>query len=101
MRRAAKIDINQPELVKQLRSIPGCTVQPLHMVGKGCPDLLVGFMNKNYVLEAKNPDMPPSKRKLTSDERRWHNCWAGQVAIVETFEDCLIVLGISTETAPF
>ena len=101
MRRAARIDENQPELVKQLRSIPGCTVQPLHMVGKGCPDLLVGWMGDNKLLEVKNADMPPSQKHLTPDEKRWHSQWAGQVAIVETFEDCLIVLGISTEAAPF
>ena len=101
MRRAAKIDINQPELVRQLRSIPGCTVQPLHDVGGGVPDLAVGWMGVNYFLEIKNNSLPPSKRRLTSDEKRWHSKWAGQVAIVETFEDCLNVLGIGTEAAPF
>ena len=37
-RRAPRIDANQPEIVKSFRKL-GCTVQHLHMVGDGCPDL--------------------------------------------------------------
>ena len=101
MRTAARVDANQPEIVKALRTIPGCTVQPLHMVGKGCPDLLVGFMGGNYPIELKNPDMPPSKRKLTPDEKRWHRQWGGTVYTAETLDDCLMIIGVSLEAPPF
>lgn len=42
MRRRAHTDRNQPAIVAALRGI-GATVQPLHAVGQGCPDLLVGY----------------------------------------------------------
>ena len=42
MRRAARIDRNQPEIVKALRQV-GAHVTSLAAVGDGVPDLLVGF----------------------------------------------------------
>jgi Holliday junction resolvase len=93
MRRAAKIDRNQPELVKALRMV-GATVQSLASVGEGCPDLLVGFGGINYVLEVKDYLQPPSKRKLTTDEHQWHLRWNGQKAVVETWDDVKEALGL-------
>ena len=52
MRRAAKIDANQTEIVKALRQV-GASVQSLASTGKGCPDLLVGFRGVNWLLEVK------------------------------------------------
>ncbi len=52
MRRAANVDRNQPEIVAALRAA-GATVEYLHAVGGGCPDLLVGYRGANYVLEVK------------------------------------------------
>jgi len=40
--KAARTDANQSEIVAGLRAI-GATVQPLHAVGKGCPDLMVAI----------------------------------------------------------
>lgn len=42
MRRAPKIDRNQPEIVEALRKA-GAFVQSLAGVADGCPDLLVGY----------------------------------------------------------
>ena len=42
MRRAAKVDANQEQIVQALRAC-GATVQSLAGVGKGVPDLLVGI----------------------------------------------------------
>lgn len=89
MRRAANIDANQPALVKAFRQI-GATVQHLHAVGKGCPDLLVGFRGVNVLVEVKNGDKDLSKRRLTVDEQRWHETWGGQVCIAETIDDAVI-----------
>lgn len=100
MRTAARVDANQPEIVDMLRKIPGCTVQPLHQVGKGCPDLLIGWMGDNYLIELKDGDKPPSKRKLTKDEKRWHHKWAGQVHVANDFDECLAVLGLG-DLPPF
>lgn len=81
MRRAAKVDANQVEIVDYLRR-NGATVQILSMVGKGCPDLLVGYGGHNWLLECKPGDACASRQTLTTDEAQWHHGWAGQVAIV-------------------
>lgn len=85
MRRAAKVDANQPEITGALRRI-GASVQPIHTVGKGCPDLLVGYLGLNIVLELKDSEKPKSKQNLTEDELEWHREWKGQVAIVNSPE---------------
>jgi len=88
MRRAARVDDNQAEIVAALRAA-GCTVQSLAAVGKGCPDAAVGFRGRNLLLEIKDGAKPPSKRKLTPDEERWHAAWRGQVAVVESVDEAL------------
>lgn len=88
MRRAAKVDANQADIVAALRKI-GASVQPLHAVGQGCPDLLVGWRGMNTVLELKDGNKPPSARKLTKDQEEWHANWRGQVAVVETVEQAI------------
>ncbi len=87
-----RTDNNQKRLVEQIRGIPGTSVLHLHEVGRGCGDLLVGYQNKNYFLEVKDPSQPPSKRKLTEDEQKFHANWKGQISIVETIEDVFKLL---------
>lgn len=93
MRRAARIDANQPEIVAALRGV-GASVQPLHMVGKGCPDLLVSHRMTNYLIEIKDGSKPPSARRLTQDQIQWHDDWRAPVHIVETVADALRVIGM-------
>lgn len=88
MRRDAKTDANQAEVVKALRSI-GASVQPLHQIGKGCPDLLVGYWGKNMLMEVKDGAKPPSERKLTPDQVVWHAGWRGSVVVVYGPEDAV------------
>lgn len=91
--RAAKVDANQPVIVAALRKI-GASVQPLHAVGQGVPDLLVGFRSRNVLLEVKDGSKPPSAIGLTSDQVRWHACWNGQVHVVYSIDDAIrVVLG--------
>ena len=93
---AKRVDANQAEIVKALRQI-GATVQHLHEVGRGCPDILVGFRGKNIAMEIKDGKKIPSKRKLTKDETNWHADWRGQVDIVESIDDALSVLYFYTK----
>jgi hypothetical protein len=86
--RACKIDNNQEQLVKQMRRIPGLKVKHTHIV-KGFVDVVIGYQGINYLLEIKDPGKPPSKRKLTDDEQKFHNEWTGQVAVVETIDDVI------------
>lgn len=83
MRTRARIDANQPEIVKALRDM-GATVQSLAAVGKGCPDLLVGYRAMNLLFEIKDGAKPRSARCLTPAEVTWHLDWNGQIGIVET-----------------
>ena len=89
-----RVDANQGEIVKALRQIPGCTVSSLAAVGKGMPDLLVGYMGTNYLLECKDGSKPPSQRKLTPDQVKWHGSWGGSVHIVTSHEDALEVIKV-------
>lgn len=91
MRRAPKIDANQPEIVRALR-LAGCSVVSLAAVGEGCPDLLVGKSGRNFILECKDSNKPPSARKLTDPQRGFHAAWLGQIAIVETAEEALKIV---------
>ena len=77
-----RVDNNQVQIVKALRDM-GCTVEHLHAVGKGCPDIVVGFKGKNLLLEIKDGD----KKVLTPDQANWHKLWKGQVNVVTTIDE--------------
>jgi hypothetical protein len=83
MRRAARIDANQPEIVKALRAV-GASVQILSAVGHGCPDILVGYQGRNFLFEIKDGSKPPSDRRLTPAEEKWFGAWRGQCRVVES-----------------
>lgn len=89
MRRAAKVDINQTEIVEYLRSI-GASVSITSAIGKGFPDLVVGFKGRNYLVEVKTP-----KGKLTEDQYAFAGNWKGQIAIVRGIVDAADLLGIT------
>ena len=76
MRRAARIDANQRAIVKALRKA-GASVQPLHTVGDGVPDLLVGIAGRTYLIEVKGPT-----GTLTPDQVRWHGEWRGAAPLI-------------------
>ena len=92
MRRKAKTDRNQAEIVAALRKA-GATVQPLHAVGQGCPDLLVGYRGVNWLIEVKDFAASATDRKLNPRQVEWHDGWKGQVARVETVGAALAVIG--------
>lgn len=96
MRRAARIDENQPAIVEALREV-GASVLHLHSIGEGCPDLLVGFRGVNHLVEVKDSRKPPSARRLTPDEQRFADLWRGQVAVAESVSEALAVLGLAPE----
>ncbi len=91
MRRRARVDANQPAIVRALREL-GATVLHLHAVGHGCPDLLVGWKGSNFLLEVKDPTKKPSQRQLTEDEKAIHLAWQGQIAVVETAGEAIKLL---------
>lgn len=71
MRKIAKVDDNQSEIVSALRQC-GAFVTSLAAVGKGCPDLLVGFRGRWMLIEVKDGKKSPSERKLTEWQEYFH-----------------------------
>ena len=94
MRRAARIDANQEQVVSALRAA-GATVHSLAGVGVGVPDLLVGYQGKTILFEVKDGYKPPSARRLTEDQLKWHGAWrGGPLAVVDSVDAALRVLGV-------
>ena len=85
---AAKVDTNQAEIVEALRNL-GCTVEPLHSVGRGVPDLLVGRSMRNFLFEIKGP-----KGVLTPPQTEWHDAWRGQVCTIRSWQEAAQHIGI-------
>ncbi len=96
MRRAARTDRNQSEIVEALRKL-GASVQPLHSVHDGVPDLLVGYQGRNLLIEIKDGTKPPSARRLTECQVQWHHDWLGQAAIVASTEEAIALLSEGTK----
>ncbi|MEM9388727.1 MAG: hypothetical protein AAGA68_27040 [Pseudomonadota bacterium] len=93
MRRAAKVDDNQGDVVEALRKC-GCSVSSTAAVGNGFPDIVVGVAGRNYLLEIKDGSKIPSKRQLTRDEKKFRDGWSGQVATVNSPDEALRVVGL-------
>jgi hypothetical protein len=94
---AKRTDHNQAEIIQALRGI-GASVQDLSQLGRGVPDLLVGYKERNYLIEIKNCD--DRAPRLTESEESWIRQWRGQVAVITTIEDAItIVQDVELETA--
>lgn len=113
MRRDSRIDVNQPEIVKALKDA-GCSIQHLHFVGGGCPDILVGcdgltifgeisgelkallctlgvkvLDGANVLIEIKSPG-----GKLEDSQIEWHEKWRGPVVIADSAGVALETTGV-------
>ncbi len=91
MIRARKVDANQADVVKVFRAA-GATVECLHAVGGGVPDLLIGWHGQNLLVEVKDGTKSPSQRSLTKDQVAWHHAWTGSIHVVESIRHAIEVL---------
>jgi Holliday junction resolvase len=66
-----KVDNNQLEIVKAFRSM-GATVLNLSGVGKGCPDLLIGYKGISVLVEIKS-----KTGKFTEPQLKFMEQWQG------------------------
>jgi hypothetical protein len=80
-------DANEADIVDALEAI-GCTVERMDTP----VDLLVGYRALNFLLEVKDGDKPPSRRRRTDVQRDFFKRWAGQVRIVKTPEEAIQVV---------
>jgi hypothetical protein len=91
--RANKVDSNQAAIVDALEKT-GATVQMLGAVGNGCPDILVGRLGVNVLMEIKNPD---GKNRVGEKQAEWIANWRGQCVIVrDEYEAMRVILELST-----
>lgn len=98
---AAQVDGNQSEIVKGLRAL-GWSVEPIHRLGKGVPDLLIGAYGLNILMELKDPAQRPKLGKferehhgLNRAEDGWHRGWRGQVGIAETLAEVVAIVELN------
>jgi hypothetical protein len=99
-RRAAQRDKNEPEIVAALRAA-GATV--LHLSIRDVPDLLVGYLGNNFLLEVKQEGRRGASIKaihaeLSEDQAKWHEAWRGRTpVVVRTIAEALAAIGAPTE----
>lgn len=71
---AAHRDTYEPEVIRAFRK-GGATVQPLSI--KHAPDLLVGYLGKNHLVEVKTNNAMP-----TGEQKAWHDSWCGEPVVI-------------------
>ena len=82
-RYAKSRDLNENEIVKALRDIPGVQV---YLTDKPC-DAIVGYRAHNILLEIKQPGK--ENRKDQEAQRKWRQKWPGQIAVVTTVDEAV------------
>ena len=89
-RRRAKVDANQPEIVKSLREIPGVTVQ------LGMDDFLIGYKGKTYWIELKDVG---KEKQLKDSQIKLLDKWTGHYMVTSSLDEILSELGINKTNA--
>ncbi len=90
MYRAAKVDRNQPEIVKGLRAL-GCSVLITSQL-KNCFDILVGKDGCNIAIEIKDGEKPSCQRKLTEGEQKFSDGWRGNYAVANDLQEAIKIV---------
>ena len=95
MRRAARRDAGEQDIIKAMREA-GAFVKVIN--DEGTFDLLVGYTGTSgrfytLLLEIKDGTKPPSARRLTDAEQKFHDTWPGDnLHIVNSVEEALALL---------
>lgn len=76
-----RVDRNQAEIVKTAREL-GASVADIHEVGRGVPDLVIGYKGVNLLVEVKS-----DSGRLTPTQERFISQWMGRVYIVKSSDD--------------
>lgn len=85
MRKHGRVDGNQNYMVDKLRRL-GVSVAITSSQGSGFPDIVCGYKGVNLLVEIKDPDKPPSARKLTELEESFKESWRGSYIVATDFE---------------
>ena len=88
-RTAARVDSNQGDIALALVQI-GCSVKSLAAMGRGLPDLLVGYRGITHLIEVKNP---ATYHGITDAQHEFMDSWRGSpVHVVETADAAIDVV---------
>jgi len=70
-------------------------------LGDGFPDLVIGYQGGNHLIEVKDPEQIPSKRRLNPRQLKFHNAWRGETDLIWTTQQLLDSIGYSGALIPF
>lgn len=94
MRYGAKKDANHDEIVDALKAV-GVSVIDMSHVGKGFPDLIIGFRSETILVEIKNPKTAYGKKGLNKNQQKWKEQWiGGPYCVVDSVEAALRMIGV-------
>jgi hypothetical protein len=65
------------------------------MLGGGFGDIVVGFRGENFIFEIKDELKPPSKRRLTPAEQKFHDAWEGQIDVIKNADEAMAIMGVT------
>jgi hypothetical protein len=89
VRLRGKTDANQSEIRQALHKV-GASTHSLAQLGAGCPDLLVGYRQRTYLMEIKAP-----KGRLTDQQKDWMASWNGApVHVVHDIDEAFRAIGV-------
>lgn len=95
MRRAAKVDSNQPEIVAALRKRGAVCIITSQL--KNAFDVLVCYNGTVHIVEIKDGKKPKSARKLTEGELKCKSLVEGvgcSYNVINSVEEALELIGI-------
>lgn len=93
MRRAARIDKNQPEIIKAYRRL-GCYVTPTHTLGDDFPDLVVSNYGLTWTVEVKSGNGKPSE-----GQQKFHDECKGSHFIVRDTNGVIVSCNVMRDKA--
>jgi len=94
MKYGVKKDANHNEVVDALQKA-GAYVLDMSHVGRGFPDLIVGFQSKTILMEIKNPKTSYGKKGLNKNQIKWKDQWTGGIyCVVDSPDAALRMIGV-------
>jgi hypothetical protein len=82
--RARRTDSNHSEIAEAFEAL-GFSVWKVNDV----VDLIIGYGGVSVLVEIKDINKPPSKRRLTPREEKFWSSWKGGIELVESIDDAL------------
>jgi hypothetical protein len=92
--RSGRLDENHTSILRTLQCVPYCSAQSIASLRNGAPDILVGFRQKNFLLEVKT-----EQTDLNEREAEWHRNWRGRVSVVRSSLEALLAIGLTYREA--